>query len=229
MKRLSMIALSVVLALIVSCGGDGSDPLSSGNAAAEFGGTLTMGSNGVNTPSSESNKESVSQAVLDQVYGAYARLFRDIVTGNALPYEPYRATGNFFGNAESEGFDKLVPLGTGGGYDYSFEMTLNDFSNSGSVFIGGKLKVDGTMRLVGENWMSGDLIVDKGIAFAGNYNGKAVFDNLLVPLDSLGRLISVTATSEQLYGHSHNGSLSLVSGDVTVRFNPYYRQQVPQD
>lgn len=222
-----LLLVLLALSLSVSCGG-GDNPLSSDNDAAEFGGTLTMGGNGVNAAVSEMNKQALSQSVLDQIYAGYARAFRAIVTGDAAEGEPFRAVGGYYGNADTEGFDELNQNGSGG-YDYSFELTFHDYSNSGSVFLGGKLKFGGSMRRVGENWIPGDVFVDKSLAFAGNFRGSALFEDLLVPMDSSGRFISVTASAQELVGHPYNGQMVLRSGEVSLRFNPFYREQRPSD
>ena len=100
-------------------------------------------------------------------------------------------------------------------------LKFYDYSEAGSIYIGGALRYAGSMFKIAGGWVAGDLQVTGQIEVAGPYTGHFQFNNLLLYSDDRGNLISIFAPMKILLGIVRVGSVKVTSGDYTYFRNPY--------
>ncbi|MCE5272137.1 hypothetical protein LLH00_12745 [bacterium] len=222
----AVLLLAVVLA---GCSSGRGDPTSGGANSTLYGGRLTLGADRLNTPVSSDNQLAVAQILNSELYGLSRRALAGIsnspqTVGDSLLTT--RVSGRYSGYAEVTGnrqmreSDKQV-------VDFSFRMTLYDFSDSGFVFMGGELGAEGFVRSAGGQVTQFRLVLTDGLAFAGNYTGAVEYNSMRLPIDAADRITSVYASAGELSYFNIEGSQTLIYGDLRIRFNPYYRSPRP--
>jgi len=129
--------------------------------------------------------------------------------------EPVRMTGDYSGYAVVDGSVTMV----GTSMQYDLKLTYYDYSDGGSIYIGGSLQYLSSSVDQGEQ----KKIVDvKGeIKFAGPYTGFIKYNNLLLPIDGSENLISIFAPDPVLEYVLRGGSVTFNSGGNEFPFNPY--------
>jgi hypothetical protein len=218
-QRVRSILLCLMLLACFSCGGEGGDPLSTDRNATSYGGSLTLGSDRANLPVSEDSALAICQILNPEIYGLCKRaLFGVIKTPQVIDsLRAIRISGTYSGYALIEGQSELRADTTT--VDFTFQITLYDFSDSGAVFMGGEISASGYDKITG-NKISPPvrLVLDGGMAFAGKYAGAVEYNSLRLPIATSGKIISVEE-SDPL----HEGSQTLINGALKIRFNPYYK------
>ncbi len=217
--------LLVVLAL--ACGGDRGDPLSSDQNATEYGGSLTLGSGRANTPVSEETKLPICQILNSEIYGLCLRSLGGIAntpqTVDSLAIT--RISGSYSGYVQVQGLKDI--RADNKTVDFNFKIAFFDFSDSGSVFMGGELGASGYLVAQGGDISSIRIVLNDGLAFAGNYTGAVEYNSMRLPIDSSGLITSVYASTADLRYYAVEGSQTLKYSGTSIRFNPYYRLPVP--
>jgi hypothetical protein len=217
--------LLAVLAL--SCGGGRKDPLSSDQNATKYGGSLTLGAGRANTPVSEETKLPICQILNSEIYGLCLRSLNGIsnTPQSVDSLSITRLSGGYSGYVTVLGRKDLRSDNKTA--DFNFKITFFDFSDSGSVFMGGELGVSGYIVAQGSNISSIRIVLSDGLAFTGNYTGAVEYNSMRLPIDSSGLITSVYASKAELRYYAVEGSQTLIYGDTSFRFNPYYRSPMP--
>lgn len=219
--------LPIIGLTVISCGGDRGDPLSSDQNATKYGGSLTLGSGRANTPVSEETKLPICQILNSEIYGLCLRCLNGISntpqTVDSLSIT--RLSGGYSGYVTVLGRKDLRADNKTA--DFNFKITFFDFSDSGSVFMGGELGASGYIAAQGESISSIRIVLSDGLAFTGNYTGAVEYNSMRLPINSIGLITSVYASKAELRYYAVEGSQTLIYGDTSFRFNPYYRLPGP--
>ena len=225
-KLLRFVSLLLIV-LAASCGGDRGDPLSSDQNSTEYGGSLTLGSGRANTPVSEETKLPICQILNSEIYGLFLRSLDGIAntpqTVDSLAIT--RISGSYSGYVKVQGRKDIRADNKTA--DFNFKITFFDFSDSGSVFMGGELEVSGYIVAQGSSISSIRIVLSDGLAFSGNYTGAVEYNSMRLPIDSSGLITSVYASKAELHYYAVEGSQTLKHSDTSFRFNPYYRLPGP--
>ncbi|MCE5272138.1 hypothetical protein LLH00_12750 [bacterium] len=225
-KRLTFLSVTVLFLLAVACGG--SDNPNSPDNENNLDGSLTMGGSRDNQTVSELTRNTVCQDIFSMVYRSYVQAARELMVDAEYGTKTVRVSADMYGYAVTPGFTELSG-NTLDGVKFKFELAYNDFTDDGHLYLGGKLKFDGTMKFRGDYWVPKTLYISQSTDFAGDYKGSIQFNDLRLPLDSLGRLVAVTAEDTVLRQYPVDGSVNLKSGSNTFRYNPFYRVYRPTD
>jgi hypothetical protein len=223
---LVMLTFVYLATLVISCGGDREDPFSASQLATEYGGQLTLGGGRVNTPVSEENKLVVCQILNSEVFGLCLRALGGIGdTPQAMDTMLVtRISGAYSGYAQVQGNRKLRQDQKT--FDFNFHVSLYDFSDSGSVFMGGELGASGFLTIEDGMFTNARLYLSDGLAFTGNYTGALEYNSMKMPVNTCNELSSVLAQAELTNFTLEGGSQTLIYGDTHIRFNPYFREEV---
>ncbi len=230
MKRTILSAAAFILTLfLVGCGSGRSDPTSGNENLTSYGGLLTLGSGRANTPVSTANQWPVAQILNSELYGLCKRALAGIASSPQTVEDTLiitRISGRYSGYAEILGNRKLRTSNPEY-VDYSFSMTLYDFSDSGFVFMGGVPMASGYIQNQGGILTKYYVYMKGGLAFAGNYAGAVEYNTMRLAIDSNNLITSVYASIPELRYYKSEGSQTFKYGGVQVaRFNPYYRMDI---
>ncbi len=225
-KKLTFLSVTVLSLFLAACGG-GDNP-SSPVEESNLDGSLTMGDSRSNQTVTDLNRNSACQDIFTIVYRSYTKAAQDLMVDAEYGTKVVRVSGTTYGYAVTEGFTELSG-NTIDGVTFKFEMAYNDYTDDGHLYLGGKLKFDGSMKKSGDYWIPTKIYVSQSAAFAGDYKGTILFNGLRLPVDSLGRQIDVTEDDAVLRHYPVDGSVKIQSGSNTILYNPFYRSDRPTD
>ncbi len=227
-KNLLVLSAVLTLALMAACGGDRGDPVSTGQNATGYGGSLTLGASRANTPVSEATSLPICQILNSELYGLFLRTLNGIAntqqTVDSIPVT--RISGRYSGYVQARGYMDLRDDNKTS--DFDMRLTFYDFSDSGFVFMGGELNFKGYVA-DGASYKIFRLVISDGLEFAGNYKGAVEYNTMRLPINVCETLTRVDARFMELKDFPNEGSQTLIHGDTRIRFNPYYRLYDPLD
>ena len=216
MNRIKSLSLLLVLGVIFfACGEGRQDPTGIDGGSGLTEGLLTKGTDGPNLVVTSTNLDSAIQTVNEAVFAAlpkaaYAVSFDPSIT------EPVRMTGDYSGYAVVDGSVTMV----GTSMKYDFKLTFYDYSDDGSIYIGGSLQY--LSSSVNQGVLKKIVDVKGEIKFAGSYTGFIKYNNFLLQIDGGENLISIFAPDPVLEYVLHGGSVTVKSGDNTFALiDPY--------
>jgi len=217
MNRIKSLAFVLVAGVILAaCSKDRQDPLGPEGGDGLTEGRLTRGADRPNLLVSSSNSDSACQAVDEEVFSAYVKAGSSFSAGSELA-EAVRVTGDYSGYITVEGSSLLTETYI----RYNLKLTFYDYSDAGSIFIGGGLRYYGALNLISNHWVRQEVSVQGELKFAGSYSGFITFIAFLIPTDDQGDLLSVFAPDSVLENFFPDGRVKIDSGGNTHTFNPY--------
>ena len=217
MNRIKSLAFVLVVGVtLTACSKDRHDPLGPGDGDGLTEGRLTRGADRPNLLVTSSNSDSACQAVDEEVFSAYVQAGSSLSAGSELA-EALRLTGGYSGYITVEGSSILTETAV----RYNLKLTFYDYSDAGSIFIGGSLRYYGYLNLISNHWVRQNVSVQGELKFAGSYSGFVTFIAFLIPTDDQGDLLSVFAPDSVLANFIPGGSVKIESGGNTYTFNPY--------
>ena len=214
MNRIKFSSLLLVLGTIFfACGEGGQDPLriDQGNELPE--GRLTVSGDGLNTVVAASNADSASQTINEAALFAFQKAAYAFDIRPSLS-EPVRMDGSYHGHAVIDGSAEKVATIT----NYNLKATFYDYSDDGSIYIGGSLQYQGSINKQG---ITLDIRVNDEIKFAGTYSGSIEYNSFRIPTDNMGNIISIFAPCEVIAKIDLMGNVTFRSGVNTFTKNPY--------
>ena len=215
MNRIKSLSVLLVLGTIFfACSGGNKDPMGIDQQDNELTeGRLTVSGDGPNTVVSTSNADSASQIINEAALLAFQKAAYAFDVRPSL-VEPVRMDGSYNGYAVVDGSAEKV----GGINNYNLKATFYDYSDDGSVYIGGILQFQGSMDKQG---ITKDIHVDDEIKFAGPYSGSMEYNNFRIPIDNMGNIISIFAPCEVIAEIECEGTITFRSGSNDIIKNPY--------
>ncbi len=212
MNRIKSLSLLLVLGVIFfACGEGRQDPTGIDGGS---GLTLTKGTDGPNLVVTLSNADSASQAINEAVFAALPKAAYAVARDPSIK-EPVRMIGDYSGYAVVDGPGIIVETST----NYDFKLTFYDYSDGGSIYIGGSLQY--LSSIVNQGDTQKIVYVNGEIKFAGPYTGFIKYNNLLLPIDGSDNLISIFAPDPVLEYVLRGGSVTFNSGGNEFTLNPY--------
>jgi len=216
MNRIKSLSLLLVLGVIFfACGEGRQDPTGIDEGSGLTEGLLTKGTDGPNLVVTLSNADSASQVINEAVFAALPKAAYTVARDPSIT-EPVRMTGDYSGYAVVDGSATMVETSM----KYDFKLTFYDYSDDGSIYIGGSLQY--LSSSVNQGPIKKIVDVKGEIKFAGSYTGFIKYNNFLLQIDGGENLISIFAPDSVLEYVLHGGSVTVKSGDNTFALiNPY--------
>ena len=216
MSRIKSLAIMLVLGVIFfACGEGRQDPTGIDGGS---GLTLTKGTGGPNLVVTLSNADSASQVINEAVFTALPKAAYTVALDPSIT-EPVRMMGDYSGYAVVDGSATMVETSL----KYDFKLTFYDYSDGGSIYIGGSLQYSSSFVDQGDTQKI--VYVNGEIKFAGTYTGFIKYNNFLLPIDGSENLISIFASDSVLEDILYGGSVTFNSGGNEFTLNPY---QIPR-
>ncbi len=215
MNRIKSLAFMLVLGVIFfACGEGRQDPTGPDPESGLTEGRLTKGTDGPNLVVTLSNAASASQVINEAVFAALPKAAYAAARDPSIT-EPVRMTGDYSGYAVVDGSGTMVETSM----KYDFKLTFYDYSDDGSIYIGGSLQY--LSSIVNQGEQKKIVYVNGEIKFAGPYTGFINYNNLLLPIDGSENLISIFAPDPVLEDILRGGSVTFNSGGNEFTLNPY--------
>ncbi|MFH1070958.1 MAG: hypothetical protein V1794_15170 [Candidatus Glassbacteria bacterium] len=221
--KLRIFALLVAAAAVwTTCSKDRGDPLSVAGGTGDFGGSLASGKNGPNLAVTEQNKLEFCWAIFHELYPSFLKA----VNGTAIvpiSGDQVRILGTYTGYAIAS----LPPKTSGTSATVNgLELTYFDYSESGTIFLGGKAVYSGEFIKNDLSLVPNRFVLDTGgLVFAGKYSASVKFDDFRIFFDSWGVMINfITELDSVICFLPLQGDMFIESGDNSLLFfNPYFR------
>ena len=178
MPRIRFLTFVLVLGVIVSACSEGrEDPLGVGDEILTEGKLSTDG-DGPNLMINSENTLGACQTVNEVVFNTF---IKTVLTRPAASetVEAVRIMGDYSGYLVVDGSVTL----SGTSLLYDIKVTFFDYSDSGSVYIGGALSYVDFLKKVSDDWFSRDAKVTGLIKVAGPYSGYFQYNGFLLPAD----------------------------------------------
>jgi len=214
--------LFAAAAVWTTCSKDRGDPLSVAGGTGDFGGSLASGKNGPNLAVAEQNSLEFCWAIFHELYPSFLKA----VNGTAIvpiSGDQVRILGTYTGYAIAS----LPPKTSGTSVTVNdLELTYFDYSESGTIFLGGKAVYSGEFTKNDLSLIPKGFVIEKGeLAFAGSYSGTVKFDDFRIFFDSWGVMINfITELDSVICFLPLQGDMFIESGDNSLLFfNPYFR------
>ena len=212
MNRIKSLAFMLVLGVIFfACGEGRQDPTGIDGGS---GLTLTKGTDGPNLVVTLSNADSASQTINVAIFAALPKAAYAVISDPSIT-EPVRMMGDYSGYAVVDGSATMVETSM----KYDFKLTFYDYSDDGSIYIGGSLQYVSSSVNQGEQKKI--VYVNGEIKFAGPYTGFIKYNNFLLPIDGSENLISIFAPDQVLEDVLRGGTVTFNSGGNEFKLNPY--------
>jgi len=222
MGWIKSLSLMLVLCLIsFACSKGNQDPLGidQENELPEGRLTTALGSYGPNVVVSWSNADSASQTINEMVFTVFQKA-ADAFSGRPSMSEPVRMNGDYNGYAVVDGTSELV----GKTVNFELKAIFYDYSDDGSIFIGGSLRYQGPIDV---HRVTHDTRVNDEIKFAGPYGGFVRYNNLLLHTDEQGNLVSIFSPASVTNDLPRSGTVTYNSGENNFTLNPYPAPRPP--
>lgn len=217
MNLIKFLTFVLVLGVILTaCSQGRQDPLGPGDGNGLTEGRLTRGADGPNLLVTSSNSDSACQAVDEEVFSAYVKAGSSLSAGSEMA-EAVRMMGDYSGYIIIDGSSILAETSV----RYNLKLTFYDYSDAGSIYIGGGLQYYGSLNLISNHWVRHDVSVKGELKFAGSYSGFITFFAFLLPTDEQGDLLSVFAPDSVLENFIPGGIVRINSDGYTYFANPY--------
>ena len=215
MNRIKSLAFMLVLGVIFfACGEGRQDPTGIDGGSGLTEGLLTKGTDGPNLVVTLSNADSASQTINEAIFAALPKAAYAVISDPSIT-EPVRMMGDYSGYAVVDGSATMVETSM----KYDFKLTFYDYSDDGSIYIGGSLQY--LSSFVNQGDTQKIVYVNGEIKFAGPYTGFIKYNNFLLPIDGSENLISIFAPDPVLEYVLRGGSVTFNSGGNEFTLNPY--------
>ncbi len=217
MNRIKYLVFALVFGVaFICCSQDRQDPLGPGGESGLTEGRLTLGADGPNLMIDSVNVLTACQAIDEEVFTAFVKAGFAKPAGSETA-EAVRMMGDYSGYAVVSGSSTLSDTYIA----YDIKLEFYDYSEAGSIYIGGALRYIGSKFKIADGWTVRNPRVTGQIKVAGPYTAYFQFNSLLLPTDDQGNLISIFAPNNVLESLIRGGSVSISSGDYTYFQNPY--------
>ena len=215
MNRIKSLTFILALgAIFLACSQGNQDPLGIDQENELPEGRLTLGGDGPNLVVTLSNADSASQVINEAIFAALPKAADAVISDPSIT-EPVRMMGDYSGYAVVDGSATMVEKSM----KYDFKLTFYDYSDGGSIYIGGSLQYLSSFVDQGETKKI--VYVNGEIKFAGPYTGFIKYNNFLLPIDGSENPISIFAPDSVLEYVLRGGSVTFNSGGNEFTLNPY--------
>jgi hypothetical protein len=218
-RFINLVATLALGVIVTACSQGRQDPLGSNEQGGSSVSYLTKGGDGPNLVITEDNKLSACQEIDEKVFALFLKAAISFSTGPQKTGEALRILGTYWGYAVVDGL--TTSNQDSASFAYDLTLKLYDYSDSGSIYIGGNLQYASSGLFLHDKWANKILLVSDSIQFAGDYTGSIKFNKFRLPTDSEGQLISIFAPNIVLKTVARQGSVIINSGGNRFVLNPY--------
>ncbi len=218
-RFINLVATLALGVIVTACSQGRQDPFGPNDQGGSNGDYLTKGGDGPNLVITDDNKLSACQKIDEKVFALFFNAASALSTGPQKTGEAVRIFGTYWGYATVSGSTSSNQDSTT--FAYNLNLKLYDYSDSGSIYIGGNLQYASSGIFFHGKWVNTLILISDSIQFAGAYTGSIKFDGFRLPTDTLGQLISLFAPAIILKSVERQGFVTIKSGGNRFVLNPY--------